>query len=87
MEPLKKHSELRRNYGQLRGSRTSKSIEINPKDIYRLEIEALVARPTEIEEMEDAEQLMRRLKRRYQHLRKFDRAYYSKLNQMDFALV
>jgi len=31
--------------------------------------------------MEDIEKLMVRLKRRYQHLRKFDQYYYSNLNQ------
>lgn len=41
----------------------------------------MVSKAVEIEELEDAEKLMKRLKRRYQHLRRFDKEYYSKLNQ------
>lgn len=62
-------------------NRHSKSQEINPKDVYRIEIETMVSKAVEIEELEDAEKLMKRLKRRYQHLRRFDKEYYSKLNQ------
>lgn len=61
--------------------KSSRSVEVNPKDIYRIEIESLVSKPIEIEEMDDAEKLMKRLKRRYQHLRKFDKNYYSRLGQ------
>lgn len=41
-----KYSDLRRNYGSIGSARSHKTLEINPKDIYRLEIEAMVAKPT-----------------------------------------
>lgn len=61
--------------------RKSKSMQVlNPKDIYRLEIENIVAELTPIENLEDAEKKMKRIKRRHQHLKHFDQKYYSKLN-------
>lgn len=62
-------------------------MELNPKDIYRMEIEHLVGQLTPIEQLEDSDKMMKRLKRRYQHLRKFDKAYYINLNKNDLFSV
>lgn len=59
----------------------SRSMEINPKDLYRMEIEHLVAELTPIEQLEESERKMVRLKKRYRHLVTFDKQYFSKLNQ------
>ena len=64
--------------------RKSRSQEINPKDVYRMEIEELVSQLTPIAELEEAEKKMQKLKKRTKHLATFDRKYYSKLNQHDF---
>jgi hypothetical protein len=65
----------------------SKSQEINPKDAYRMEIEEMVAQLTPIEDLQEADKKMQRLKRRAKHLHTFDKNYYSKLNQHDMVIL
>ena len=65
----------------------SKSQVINVKDIYRFEIEALVGQLTPIEELEEADKKMQRLKRRNKHLLTFDKNYYLKLNEHDMLAL
>ena len=67
--------------------RRSKSQEINPKDVYRMEIEEMVAQLTLLEELEEAEKKMQRLKRRTRHLLTFDKHYYLRLNQHDMVVL
>ena len=38
---------------------------------------------TEVSKLEDAERRMKRVKRRHQHLVRFDRQYYAKLNRLE----
>ena len=65
----------------------SKSQVINVKDIYRFEIEVLVGQLTPIEELEEADKKMQRLKRRNKHLLTFDKNYYLKLNEHDMLAL
>lgn len=73
---------------QVYGMRKEKSIkEVRAKDLYRLEVESLVAELTDIEELEEAENKMRRLKKRHKNLISFDKDYFMGLNGEDLALL
>ena len=52
-----------------------------------MEIEEMVAQLTPIEQLEDAEKKMQKIKRRTKHLQTFDKKYYMKLNQHDLVVL